>query len=417
MEETKEIRERAILVAADMGNYDLEISFAELTELAEADDVEVVGEVSQRRDAPEAGSYLGRGKLAEIGEMAKTLEADVLIFDAELTATQIRNIESITDVRTIDRTMLILDIFSSRAQSSEGRLQVELARQRYLLPRLAGMGKTLSRLGGGGGGGAGARRGAGETQLETDRRHIRARIQSLEKELKEMEKRRGEMRVRRKKNGTPTVAIVGYTNVGKSTLINALTGSDVEAKDMLFATLDPTARRMELPDGRTVIIVDTVGLVRRLPHHLVEAFHSTLEEAADADLILSVCDVSSDEAEEQIEVTKEILQEIHAEEIPVLTVYNKADLPHAPIPVGPKTVLVSAKTGEGMEELIEKTAALLPSGAKRLTFLLPHDQVGLLGKIRKDGKVYTEEYTENGLLVEALVEPRFQKMVEPFEVH
>lgn len=416
MEETKEIRERAILVAADTGEYDVDVSFAELTELAESDEVDVVGEIFQKRDKPESGSYLGKGKLEEIKEAAKSLEADLLIFDAELTATQIRNIETITDVRTIDRTMLILDIFSSRAHTSEGRLQVELARQRYMLPRLAGMGKTLSRLGGGGGGGAGARRGAGETQLETDRRHIRRQIQSLEKELEALEKRREEMRVRRKKNGTPTVAIVGYTNVGKSTLINALTGSDVEAKDMLFATLDPTARRLELPDGRTIIIIDTVGLIRRLPHHLVEAFHSTLEEAADADLILSVCDISSQEAGEQVQVTKEILESLDAEDIPVLTVYNKADKPHFPVVQGERIALVSAQTGEGLPALIDKIQELLPSGARFMKFLLPHDQVGLMKYIREDGKVYAEEYTENGLLVEALVELRYQKMMEPFEV-
>lgn len=416
MEETKEIREKAILVAADTGAYDMDISFAELTELAEADDVEIVGEISQKRDAPESGSYLGKGKLEEIKEMAVTLEADLLIFDAELNATQIRNIEHFTEVRTIDRTMLILDIFSSRARSSEGRVQVELARQRYLLPRLSGMGKTLSRLGGGGGGGAGARRGAGETQLETDRRHIRRRIQLLENDLSKMEQRRSQMRLQRKKSEIPTIAIVGYTNVGKSTLINALTGSDVEAKDMLFATLDPTARKLELPDGRSAVIIDTVGLIRRLPHHLVEAFHSTLEEAADADLILLVCDISSEESREQIEVTQEILKELNAEDIPVLTVYNKADLPHEPIVDGEKVALISAKSGKGLPELLEKIEALLPNGARKMRFLLPHNQVGILNKIRQDGKVFQEEYTVEGLLAEALVEPRYQKLVEPYEI-
>ena len=285
---------RAILIGADTGEYDAESSMDELSELAKTAGAEELARVLQKREAYEPATVIGEGKLAEVKELCGSLGAELLIFDCELTASQIRNVEDETDVRVIDRTMLILDIFAGRAVSREGKLQVELAQLKYRLPRLMGIGASLSRLGGGIG-----TRGPGETQLETDRRHIRRRIDKLSAELKELEERRGYARDRRKKDSVQVGAIVGYTNAGKSTLLNLLTGADVLAEDKLFATLDPTSRAIELPDGRSLLLVDTVGLIRRLPHHLVEAFKSTLEEAACADIIIHVCDVSDPEAAEK----------------------------------------------------------------------------------------------------------------------
>ena len=274
---------RAILVAVDTGEYDAETSLLELEELARTAGVEVAATSIQKRPAPDSATVVGSGRLRELTEDLERLEADMLIFDCELTGSQTRNIGDVTGVAVVDRTMLILDIFAARARSSEGRLQVELAQLRYRLPRLAGNSENLSRLGGGIG-----TRGPGETKLETDRRHIRSRIQKLEEELRDLTRRREQMRSRRKKDGIITAAIVGYTNVGKSTLLNALTDAGVLAENKLFATLDPTARALLLPDGRSVMLIDTVGLVRRLPHNLVEAFKSTLEEAASADVLLCV---------------------------------------------------------------------------------------------------------------------------------
>ncbi|MBQ4153285.1 MAG: GTPase HflX, partial [Oscillospiraceae bacterium] len=285
---------KAVLICADIGEYDATQSLAELEELAATAEAETVAKVIQKRDTYDKATCIGTGRLEEVTAFCSENEVDLLIFDNELTATQTRNIEDITGVRAIDRTTLILDIFAQRARSKEGRLQVELAQQKYRLPRLAGMGTVLSRLGGGIG-----TRGPGETRLETDKRHIRRRIQTLEEELEEIEKQRALRRKRRKKDNILSVAIVGYTNVGKSTLLNGLTDAGVLAENKLFATLDPTARALLLPDDRQVLLIDTVGLIRRLPHHLVEAFHSTLEEATNADLILHVCDISSENAEEQ----------------------------------------------------------------------------------------------------------------------
>jgi GTP-binding protein HflX len=302
--------------------------------------------------------------------------------------------------------------------SGEGKLQVELARDRYLLPRLAGLGASLSRLGGGGGGaGAGARRGKGETRLELDRRRLRRRIQLLERGLKDLTHRRDDRRRRRKKDGIVTVAIVGYTNVGKSTLLNALTDAGVLVEDKLFATLDPTARALKLPDGRSVMLIDTVGLIRRLPHHLVEAFKSTLEEAAHASLLLNVCDVSSEDAAAQIEVTRETLQSLGVTETPVLTVLNKCDkLEELPRLMGQNTCLVSAKTGYGFEELLLKIAELLTPSQKRMKLLIPYGKDSLLAEIRREGKILSQEYAENGTLVSALVDNRIVYKVSGYSV-
>ena len=304
MYETEEKQERALLVCLDTGEYDAESSLAELSELVKSAGADPAFTLAQKRPAPDTATCVGSGMAQEVAELCRKEELDLVIFDRELSPTQIRNLEKLCSIRVIDRTMLILDIFALRAQSREGKLQVELAQLKYLLPRLTGQGTALSRLGAGIG-----TRGPGETKLETDRRHIRRRINSLREQLKGVEAARSEINRRRKKDGTITVALVGYTNAGKSTLMNQLTQAGVLAEDKLFATLDPTARALKLPCGKTVMLIDTVGLLRRLPHHLVEAFKSTLEQAATADIILNVCDASSEEAGEHLAVTNELLQE------------------------------------------------------------------------------------------------------------
>ncbi len=401
---------RAILIGADTGEYDAESSMEELAELAKTAGAEELARVLQKREAYEPATVIGEGKLAEVKELCGSLGAELLIFDCELTASQIRNVEDETDVRVIDRTMLILAIFAGRAVSREGKLQVELAQLRYRLPRLMGIGASLSRLGGGIG-----TRGPGETQLETDRRHIRRRIDKLSAELKELEERRGYARDRRKKDSVQVGAIVGYTNAGKSTLLNLLTGAGVLAEDKLFATLDPTSRAIELPDGRSLLLVDTVGLIRRLPHHLVEAFKSTLEEAACADIIIHVCDVSDPEAAEKADVTLKTLADLGAAEIPVVTVLNKCDLLTENIPEDDSTVKISAKKAQGIERLLQVIAANLPETAKRMKLLLPYDKAGYTAKLRENGKVFSEDYTENGVLVDALVDQMLIKQMSQYE--
>lgn len=402
--------EKAILAAADIGEYDCESSLDELSELAKTAGAEEIARVIQKRDAYEPATVIGEGKLAELKELCQNLGATLLIFDCELTAAQIRNIEDETNVRVIDRTMLILDIFAGRAVSREGKLQVELAQLRYRLPRLMGIGTSLSRLGGGIG-----TRGPGETQLETDRRHIRRRIDKLSAELKDLEMRRGYSRERRRKDSVQVGAIVGYTNAGKSTLLNLLTGAGVLAEDKLFATLDPTSRAIELPDGRSLLLVDTVGLIRRLPHHLVEAFKSTLEEAACADIIIHVCDVSDPEAAEKADVTLKTLADLGAAEIPVVTVLNKCDKIAENIPEDDSTVKISALKNEGIDRLLETVARNLPQTSRRMKLLLPYDKAGVTAKLRENGKVFSEEYTENGIEVDALVDQMLIKQLSEYE--
>ncbi len=411
MYENKTEAQKAILIAVDTGAYDSARSMKELCELAKTAGAEVVAQVVQNRPNYESGTFMGEGKLEEIKELCEQLEADLIISDDELTATQVRNIEKITDVHTIDRTTLILDIFAARAISAEGKIQVELAQQKYRLPRLAGMGVSLSRQGGGIG-----TRGPGETRLETDKRHIRRRISFLEDELEELGKRRELTRVRRKKDNVTTVAIVGYTNVGKSTLLNALTEAGVLAENKLFATLDTTARELELPDGRSVLLIDTVGLISRLPHNLVEAFKSTLEEAAGADLILHIIDVSSPDASVQAEVTRSLLSELGCDDIRQLTVLNKTDLAEVEGLDGfENTVSISAKKRIGLDRLLEAIASALEATSKRMTLLLPFDKAGLLAKIRVDGKVFSEEYTADGILADVLVDRMLISSAEEYQ--
>jgi len=407
-----ELRQKAVTVAINTGEYDVDTSLAELAELCDTAGADVVASFIQNRESADKATFIGNGKLYEIKEYIEENGADILVFDSELSGSQIRNIEEIVDVRVIDRTMLILDIFAGRAKSSEGKLQVELAQQKYRLPRLIGMGKSLSRLGGGIG-----TRGPGETKLETDKRHIRRRINALEEELRNMEERRARVRERRKKQSVVTIAIVGYTNVGKSTLLNLLTDADVYAKNQLFATLDPTAREIVLPDGQHAVIVDTVGLIRRLPHQLVEAFKSTLEEAAAADIILNVCDASNENLKEQLEVTRNLLSDLGCGDTPVITVYNKADLlDDIPEKTGERAVFTSAKENIGTDRLLNLISDVLSESMQRLTLLIPYDKGYLLSKIREQGKIFSEEFTEKGTLVDALVEKKILKLLTPYKV-
>lgn len=412
MIEIKEEEQRAILVAVDTGEYDAAVSLAELAELAQSAGALVLGKISQKRPSPDKATCVGSGMLEQIKEQALALDANLLLFDHELTASQLRNIEEVTSLAVVDRTMLILDIFAQRAQSREGKLQVELAQQKYRLPRLMGQGTALSRLGGGIG-----TRGPGETKLESDRRHIRRRIESLEEQLRDLDRQRSTRRSKRKKDGIVSVAIVGYTNVGKSTLLNRLTDAGVLAEDKLFATLDPTARALTLPDGRTVMLIDTVGLVRRLPHQLVEAFKSTLEEAAGADLLLHVCDISSPEADDQVAVTRDLLDELGCAATPVVTALNKCDLlQEMPVPMEGMSVLISAQTGYGLDALLAAIAKALPPSQLRMKLCLPYDKASLASEIRADGKIFSEEYVPEGILLDALVDCRIRWKLEDYQV-
>ena len=394
---------KVVLLALDQGLWDCERSLAELAALCEANHMEAVAEVTQKRQTPETGIVLGSGKLEEAHLAAEELGAVCAVFDGELTGSQIRNISTaLGGLEVIDRTMLILEIFRSRAVTNEGKLQTELALLRYRLPRLQGMGESLSRQGGGGGGGGGARRGAGETKLELDRRYLRSRIEKLESRLKELEKRRGETRRARQKNGVPVISLVGYTNVGKSSLTNALCGAEIFEADMLFATLDPTARKCTLPSGLQVILVDTVGFVSRLPHDLVDAFKSTLEEAACSDIILKIADASDSEAAEQLSVTDEVLNDLGCGDIPQVTVYNKCDRTGV-APYDPDVLLVSAKTGYGLDSLLAKIDEILAHRVRTIEVLLPYDKLALADVFRTRGSVLAEEYRENGVYYKATV--------------
>lgn len=405
---------QALLVSVDTGGFDAEASLDELFELVKSAGAEPVLSVCQKLSRPETATYVGSGKLKEITEICQAKEIDLLVFDCELTPSQIKNIETETDVRCIDRTMLILDIFALRAKSKEGKLQVELAQLKYLLPRLTGKGVAMSRLGGGIG-----TRGPGETKLETDRRHIRRKMETLKEQLMEVEKHRNQLRSRRDKDGVITVAIVGYTNAGKSTLMNLLTDAGVLAQDKLFATLDPTSRALKLPEGNTVMLIDTVGLIRRLPHHLVEAFKSTLEEAAQSDVILNVCDASNEEAQVHMNVTRDLLYELGCGDTPVITVLNKCDLlpEEINIPsISENTVKISAKYGTGIDRLLTTIEANLPVKMKRANFLIPFAKGGLSAEIRKRGTIYSEEYVAEGVKTDALVDIITYEKIKEFEI-
>lgn len=401
LHENSQAPEVAMLVGIDMDTYDAEVSIDELEELARTAGAVVCAKTLQKRDRPDSATYVGSGKLEEIKEFAEANDVDLLIFDGELTPSQQRNIENETEIRVIDRTTLILDIFAARARSGEGKIQVELAQLKYSLPRLGGKGTQLSRLGGGIG-----TRGPGETKLESDRRHIRRRIQSLEEDLKEIAKRREQLRTRREKDGVETVAIVGYTNAGKSTLMNALTNAGVLAENKLFATLDPTSRALILPDGRSVMLIDTVGLIRRLPHHLVQAFHSTLEEVASASVILNVCDASDPCCAEHLAVTKALLDSLGCEGKPIVSVLNKCDLCDNSfvLPAEGKFVMISALNERGFDNLLAQIQLALPLTRKKAELLIPYSDGGLVNYIREDGVLLEEDYRGDGIYIKAIVD-------------
>lgn len=404
-----------VLFGLDLGAYDMDKSMDELAALAQANHMVAVARLVQKRDVPESATYLGEGRLAEGRLLCMNLGAECAIFDAELSGSQIRNLEQILEVPVMDRTMLILEIFKNRAVTNEGKLQTELATLRYRLPRLAGLGESLSRQGGGGAGGGGARRGAGESKLEYDRRHVRRRIEALSQRLEEMERRREQTRKSRRKSGVPVVALVGYTNVGKSSLLNALCGEQIFEADMLFATLDPTARKLTLPSGLQIILVDTVGFVSRLPHHLVEAFKSTLEEAAYADVIVKVADAGDDQAAEQLAVTDEVLSSLDCEGIPQLVVYNKCDTANL-LSFDPDILLTSAKTGVGLPALLAKIDDVLAHRVRGIEVLLPYDKLALADILRSRGSVAEEEYREDGVYYRATVKIDDLHRFEPYLV-
>ena len=378
-------RERAVLMGIESTE-----ALEELKRLAETAGAEVAGMFLQKRDRPDGALFIGRGRAEELARECQALEADLCVFDEELTGIQIRNLEDVLRVKVIDRTTLILDIFAQRASSAEGKLQVELAQLQYQSTRLIGQGLVLSRLAGGIG-----TRGPGESQLEMNRRRIRERVTELNRRLAEVEKQRDIRRKSRERNGTPVVALVGYTNSGKSTLLNRLTGSDVYAQDQLFATLDAVSRRMETPEKTEYLLVDTVGFIRKLPHTLVSAFRSTLEEAAQADVLVIVNDGASSEMTSQHDTVEQVLNDLGATEQKRIEAVNKCDIAD-PWPSFPGAVMISAKTGDGLEELKRRIADALQESYAPVTFRIPFTRYGLLGQIRPLGRVIGEKHTDTG---------------------
>lgn len=415
MEDLNEKKERVILAGVHTGRADAindttDESVAELEELVNTAGGEVVCIVVQNKSDIEAGTYMGQGKLEELKEAVELVSADMVVFDDELSPVQTRNITDFLGIKVLDRSLLILDIFAMRAKSGEGKLQVELAQQKYRLPRLRGLGTELSRMGAGIG-----TRGPGESRLESDRRHIRRRISALEEQISEMKKHRGLIRERRRKDGIITAALVGYTNAGKSTLLNALTDANVFAENKLFATLDPTSRAITLDDNRRILLVDTVGFIRKLPHHLVEAFKSTLEEAVVADVLIHVIDASSPEMENQMYVVDSVLKDIGAVGKPKLRVFNKCDIAAAPqITRDGNNVYISAKTGENLLKLIEALADAAPGAKRRIRACIPYSEGQLVNELHENQKVISEEYGADGTIMEIMVDEKMYRNIKQY---
>lgn len=411
--------EEAIIVGVETPNTtsrELAETLAELEELAQTAGAEVIRTFTQKRNYPDVATYIGEGKLEEVHLEVHATGADLVIFDDELSPVQHRNISQVLEVRVIDRTQLILDIFASRAKSKEGKLQVELAQLTYLLPRLAGQGKNLSRLGGGIG-----TRGPGETKLEMDRRRIRDRISSLKRELDEVKAHRDQQKLLRRKKGIPVAALVGYTNAGKSTLFNRLTQAEVLVEDKLFATLDPTVRRLELPSGLVVLLSDTVGFIRKLPHDLVNAFHSTLEEALEADLLIHVLDAADPAVFAHYQAVLEVLTQLGAERKEIITVLNKADLIPPSVANGllshfPGSVSISALSGLGVEGLLENVQAKIVAQRQRMKVLIPYKAGALVDELHTNAQILQEEFESRGTYLEVIVEERLAAKLQRYQV-
>ncbi|MBR2340626.1 MAG: GTPase HflX [Clostridia bacterium] len=399
--------QRAILVGISKSNEQLnscKISLRELAELLDTAGGEVAGELIQIKSSYDAATCIGSGKVQELSELCNNEKANLVVFDNELSPSQIRNIEEKLDgdVRVIDRSMLILDIFALHAKTGEGKLQVELAQLKYTAPRLIGKGAELSRQGGKIG-----TRGPGESQLESDKRHLKRRIDALEAELEQMVRTRMTMRAARDRSGLPKIAIVGYTNAGKSTLLNTLTDAGVLSENKLFATLDPTTRRLTLADGEDVLLTDTVGFIRNLPHHLIKAFRSTLDEAAYSDIILIIADITDPECSEHLKITQELLETLGAGDKPTVIAYNKCDALETPfIPNTDNSVAISARTGEGIDSLLQRLLFIIRNSKRRLTLLFPYDAQSELNSLYAVAKVEDVNYTDTGAEVVAILDKK-----------
>jgi len=391
-----------------------EISMEELAALVETAGGEAVAYILQNKATPDARSFIGDGKVKELKELIDNNDCNLAVFDNELSPSQMRVLSEDLGVKVLDRSGLILDIFAQRAQTREGQLQVELAQYDYLLPRLTGMWTHLVRQTAAGGSSPIGTRGPGETQLETDRRHIRRKIQKLREELEDVRRVRGTQRRRREKNAMPVVALVGYTNAGKSTLLNCLTGSDIPANDRLFDTLDTTTRRTAISETQEVLLSDTVGFIRKLPHHLVEAFKATLEELVYADVLLHVIDISSPTWEEQAKIVDALIDQLGASKTPCIRVFNKCDAFSGLLPHGENIVCMSAKTGEGAAELLAALSRQLENGKRRVELLLPYAEAGVLEFLHREGSVLSTEYVENGIRVGAVIRPELWGKVRDF---
>jgi GTP-binding protein HflX len=413
---TEGVRAALVSVVTRGTAEDAEVSLAELERLLDTAGGVTVFKMIQNKEAPDVRTYLGSGKTAELAFYVARNEVTLVVFDCELSPSQIRNLEEALGdkVRVIDRSMLILDIFALHAASGEGKLQVELAQLKYTAPRLMGKGTELSRLGGGIG-----TRGPGESQLETDRRHLQRRIRMLEQSLAEMAENRRTQRVARDRSGQARVAIVGYTNAGKSTLLNYLTDAGILAENKLFATLDPTTRKCRLPGGETILLTDTVGFIRNLPHHLIHAFRSTLDEAVNADLLLIMVDASDAQAASQIEVTEALLQDLGAGDKPVLYVFNKCDLGVA-IPGAvhgrENVIYISAATGQGVERLLTRIEEMLHEGSRRVTFRIPNDKQGMLSVLYRNATVEDIQYGADAAVVTAVVDARVYGQLRVYDI-
>ncbi|MER5737720.1 MULTISPECIES: GTPase HflX [unclassified Streptomyces] len=413
--------ERVVLVGVWTSGtvQDAENSLAELAALAETAGALVLDGVIQRRDKPDPATFIGSGKAQELRDIVVETGADTVVCDGELSPGQLIALEDVVKVKVVDRTALILDIFAQHAKSREGKAQVALAQMQYMLPRLRGWGQSLSRQMGGGGGGGMATRGPGETKIETDRRRIREKMAKMRREIAEMKTGRDIKRQERRRNKVPSVAIAGYTNAGKSSLLNRLTGAGVLVENALFATLDPTVRRAETPSGRVYTLADTVGFVRHLPHHLVEAFRSTMEEVADADLILHVVDGSHPVPEEQLAAVREVFRDVGAVNVPEIVIINKADAADPLVlqrllRVEKHSMAVSARSGEGIEELLALIDRELPRPEVEIEVLLPYTQGGLVSRVHAEGEMLSEEHTPEGTLVKARVHEELAAALAPY---